>query len=317
MKSDSPKVLHEVCGRPMLAYALDACRLGGIDRIVVVVGHQKELVVEAFDGHSDLTFVTQEEQKGTGHAVMFAEPVLKDFAGPVLVIAGDMPLIRSEIVSELLSAHESAKAAVSLATTVLEDPTGYGRIVRGDGGQLEAIVEDRDCTDEQRNICEVNPSYYCFGGRDLFNSLKQVNPNNAKGEYYITDAVHILVNAGRKATAPVNVPPEDAMGINSRADLAVVGGLMEGRIQRMHQDAGVTIVSPHQTWIQSGASIGVETVIEPFSYVGVDCSIGRSCRIGPCAVMPAGATLEDGEHWTRERNAAGPEMSASLGGRSG
>lgn len=166
MVTETPKVLHEICGRPMLAYVIDACRAAGIDRIVCVVGYRKEEVISAFGDEPDLTFVEQKDQKGTGHAVMVCRDALSDFEGDLVIIAGDMPLVRHETLELLTRTHKSQNSAVTLATALLEDPGGYGRIVRDSYGNLEGIVEESDCSPEQKKIKEINPSYYCFNSQD-------------------------------------------------------------------------------------------------------------------------------------------------------
>ena len=287
MKSALPKVLHEVCGRPMLAYVLDACRDAGLDHLHVVVGHEKERVMEAFaddrraSGDPKLTWTVQEEQKGTGHAVMCCRDQMADFSGSVLVIAGDMPLVRRETLAGLLESRAETGDAVTLATTILEDPAGYGRIIRDGEGRLEAIVEHRDCTAKQKEIREVNPSYYCFDRAKLFDALDQISPDNDKGEYYITDVVHILRDAGAGVSAVASVAAEDAVGVNSRLDLALVSRAMQDRIQLVHMEEGVTIVDPDNTWIESGATIGVDTVVYPFTFIERGATVGRGCTIGP------------------------------------
>ncbi|MFO0973126.1 MAG: NTP transferase domain-containing protein [Phycisphaerae bacterium] len=294
MKSALPKVMHEVCGRAMLAYVLDACRAAGLGRIVVVVGYGKESVIEAFRGARDVTFVEQREQKGTGHAVQMAEPALRGNGGAVVVIAGDMPLVRGETLAELLATHAREQASAAIATTVLADPAGYGRIVRDDAGEFCGIVEDRDCDAGQRAIREVNPSYYCFAAGELFDALNEVRPNNAKSEYYITDVLTILRQRGRRVIAKTSVAAEDATGVNSRAELAEIARLMQARIQRAVMDAGVTIVSPGLTWIESGAEFGAETVIQPLTFVGRGARVGAGCTLGPGAVVMRGAVVPDG-----------------------
>jgi bifunctional UDP-N-acetylglucosamine pyrophosphorylase/glucosamine-1-phosphate N-acetyltransferase len=293
MKTELPKVLHEICGQPMLAYVLAACRDAGVDRLLVVVGHGKQEVVAHFSGQSDVRWVEQTEQKGTGHAVLCCREALLDFDGGVLVIAGDMPLVRRETLAHLLETRRNCGDGVVIATTVLEDPEGYGRIVRDETGRLQAIVEDRDCTPEQKKIREVNPSYYCFDCRRMLEALERVRPDNVKGEYYITDAVHILRDLGGGASAIEAVPAEDAMGINSRLDLALVGRTMQDRIQLALMQEGVTIVDPDNTWIEAGVSIGRETVVYPFTFIGAGAAVGERCRIGPFARIAPQTTVGD------------------------
>lgn len=293
MVTDLPKVLHEVCGRPMMAYVVDACREAGIDRIVAVVGYRKDDVIEAFRDVSGMQFVEQTEQKGTGHAVMMCREALGDFDGNLLIIAGDMPLLRTDTLKLLVETHVNGRSAVTLATSVLDNPAGYGRIVRDQFGNLQGIVEHSDCTPEQLAIKEVNPSYYCFDKKLLFEALGDVKPNNVKGEYYLTDALHILIREGHRAVAVTAVPPEDAMGVNSRRELAEVGKIMQARIQNRLMTAGVTIFDPPNTWVDARAKIGQDTVIQPFSYIHGCVEIGRRCRIGPFAYIREGTKIGD------------------------
>ncbi len=239
MKSDLPKVVHEICGRPMLAFVVDACRAAGIDELHVVVGYGKERVRRDMAEYPAINWVEQAEQKGTGHAVQMCEPHLRDFTGDVIVIAGDMPLVRRTTIEALVDAHRRGGNAVTLATTELEDPKGYGRILRDAAGRLIGIREERDCSDAQRAIREVNPSYYCFDAPRLFAVLRRIDNQNAKGEYYLTDAVGLLIQDGEPADAVQAVPPEDATGVNSQADLALVDDMMRRRID---QSAGKTAV---------------------------------------------------------------------------
>ncbi|MGB2988020.1 MAG: NTP transferase domain-containing protein [Phycisphaerae bacterium] len=294
MRSELPKVLHELCGWPMLKHVLTACRLAGVERLIVVVGHGKDEVIRRFEGEHDLVWVEQSEQRGTGHAVLCSRKVLQDFAGSVLVIAGDMPLIRRETLAGLIEARERRDAAVTLATTVLEDPTGYGRIIRNAQGELDAIVEDCDCTPRQQEIREVNPSYYCFDAARMFEALDQVQPAETKGEYYVTDAIRILRAAGDEVSASVTIPAQDAMGINSRLDLATVNRVMQDRIQLGLMNEGVTIVDPDNTWIESDVTIGRETIVYPFTMIGAGATVGGSCRIGPFVRVSVDEVVEDG-----------------------
>ncbi len=232
MSSALPKVLHEICGRALLGYVLDACRTAGARKLYVIVGYGKEAVMERFAADRDIVWVEQKMRKGTAHAVLCCEDQLAEKSGQVLVVAGDMPLVRGETLRALIDEHSITGDAVTLATAVLDEPSGYGRIVRDGDGKLADIVEHHDCTPEQRTIREINPSYYCFDAAGMFGILHQITADNAKGEYYITDAVRIAHESGQGAGAIASVAPEEAMGINSRADLAAVERLMQTRIQR-------------------------------------------------------------------------------------
>lgn len=293
MKTDLPKVMHEVCGKPMLGHVLDACRDAGIEKFYVVVGFAKDAIIQAYDQQPGVNFVEQTEQKGTGHAVMMCREALAGFSGDCVVIAADMPLVNAETLKNLITAHRAATASASLATTVLDDPTGYGRIIRDGKGEFTGIVEHRDCSPAQLKITEVNPSYYCFDAEALFTSLDKITPNNAKGEYYITDTLSILRGEGKRVVAPVKLPAEDATGINSRAELAMVNGLMQRRIQAAWMESGVSIVDPSNTWIECDAQIGRDTVIRPFTFIERGASIGAGCTVGPFSHVAAGLSSAD------------------------
>jgi bifunctional UDP-N-acetylglucosamine pyrophosphorylase/glucosamine-1-phosphate N-acetyltransferase len=283
MKSDKVKVLHEICGRPMLSYVFDACRQAGVSRLYVVIGHDRQRVMDTYKDATDITWVVQEEQKGTGHAVLVCrDAVMKASQEPsehVFVLGGDGPLIRAETLKQLVVKHQESAAAVTLATSILPNPTGYGRIVRDGGGGLLGIVEQNDATPEQLAIKEVNPTYYLFKTVQLFAALEQVKPNNKKGEYYLTDTLAILKGMGQRLEAVAAVPPEDVLSINTRAELADVAKVMQWRIQKAVMDSGVTVISPQNTWIEFGAQIGQDTVLEPFTWIGGQAVIAPGSRI--------------------------------------
>ena len=232
MKADLPKVVHEVGGRPMVCAVVEACREAGCDRVVAVVGYKQELVRDALTG-MDVEFAVQDEQLGTGHAVRCAEPVLaqdsRRAGRQVFVLCGDGPLIREATLATVLDRHRRTGAAATLATSVIDDPSGYGRIVRDEQGVFEAIVEERNCTSDQREIREVNPSYYCFEAPDLFEALDAVRPNDANGEYYVTDVPELLLERGRRVEVIEAVPPEDVLSINTPEDLAKVDEIYRRR----------------------------------------------------------------------------------------
>ncbi len=293
MITELPKVLHEVCGRPMLSYVINSCRAAGIRELYIVVGYGKELVIEAFKDDKDITWVSQDDQKGTGHAVLCCKEHLKDFDGDCVIVCGDGPLLRGDTLDELVSKHDQEHSAATLATALLKDPSGYGRIQRDAYGNLQGIVEHADCSDQQLEINEVNPSYYCFDCKSLFEALDQIKPDNVKNEYYLTDALWILIQAGRRVIAVTAVDPEEVFSINSRQQLAVVSKVMQARIQEDLMNNGVTIVDPANTWIDARAQIGQDTVIYPFTYVHGVVKIGKHCQLGPFAFVRGGTVLED------------------------
>ncbi len=293
MNTRMAKVLHEVCGRPMLAYVLDACREAGIPKIYVVVGFSSKHVKERFSDSDDIVWVPQDEQLGTGHAVLCCKEHLKDFEGETLILCGDGPLIRSKTLKALIEKHESGQSAATLATSLLEDPSGYGRIIRDRYGNMQGIIEDSDCTEAQLAIKEINPSNYLFNNQVLFQALENIKPDNVKKEYYLTDALSGIIGTGHKVEAITAVPPEEAVGINSRAQLSAASKIMQQRIQRELMENGVTIVDPDNTWIDARAQIGQDTVIEPFTYIHGAVKIGRDCRIGPFAFLRHGSDLKN------------------------
>ncbi len=302
MNTQMAKVLHEVCGRPMLAYVLDACREVGIKKIYVVVGFSADKVTEQFSSRrfashtetaeDDLVWVQQDEQQGTAHAVLCCKEHLKDFQGQTLVLCGDGPLIRTQTLRTLIESHEAGQSAATLATAVLDNPAGYGRIVRDEYNNIQGIVEDSDCTKEQLAIKEINPSYYLFDNQVLFEAIQNVKPDNVKHEYYLTDAVSGIIATGHKVTAVTAVRPEEAMGVNSREQLSQASKIMQRRIQQQLMEKGVTIVDPDNTWIDARARIGQDTVIEPFTYIHGEVKIGQNCRIGPFAYLRNGTVLK-------------------------
>jgi UDP-N-acetylglucosamine diphosphorylase/glucosamine-1-phosphate N-acetyltransferase len=238
MKSDLPKVLHEVCGRPMLAYVLDACRAAGCDRLLVVVGHHSEDVRRSFaDDGEDIEWVLQEPQLGTGHAVMVCCDHLSRLSGPVLVLAGDGPLLRPQTLVELLARHRREQAACTLATSILPDPARYGRILRDEAGELTGIVEYLDADEAEREIHEVNVSIYCFDAAALRDVIARLTNDNAKGEYYLTDALGLLRSQGRKLAAVAAVPCEDVLSINTLEELRRVEQVMRARVGQESGDA--------------------------------------------------------------------------------
>jgi len=293
MNTRLAKVLHEVCGRPMLSYVLDACRQVGIKKIYVVIGYSADEVRECFSGAEDMVWVEQKEQKGTAHAVLCCKEHLQNFNGNTMVLCGDGPLIRAGTLQELINKHESEETAATLATAVLEEPAGYGRIVRDEKGNIRAIVEDSDCTEEQRKINEINPSYYIFNNKVLFETAEKVNPDNVKGEFYLTDAVSYIIEAGHTISAVTAVRPEEARSINSREQLSEASKIMQHRIQHKLMENGVTIVDPDNTWIDARAQIGQDTIVEPFTYIYGEVKIGPNCRIGPFAYVRSGTIMED------------------------
>lgn len=231
MKGDLPKVVHPVGGRPMVCPIVDACLEAGCRRIIAIVGYKQELVREALKGYRQVEFAVQDQQLGTGHAVLSARTTLGNDGDDIFVLGGDGPLIRSATLKTVLEKHRTSKAAATLATSIIDDPTGYGRIVRDAAGKFREIVEHKNATPEQKAIREVNPSYYCFQRRDLFDALSKVQRNPASGEYYLTDTLALLLKEGKHVEVVPAVPPEDVLSINTPEELAVVDRIYRQRAQ--------------------------------------------------------------------------------------
>ncbi|APZ94717.1 NTP transferase domain-containing protein [Fuerstiella marisgermanici] len=296
MKSETPKVLHPVCGRLMIDYVLDAARAAGVEKSVVIVGHKADLVREALASHSDVVFAEQVEQNGTGHAVMMAERELKSHQGSVLILAGDTPLLQGSSLKALLDAQASEKAACVIGTADTENNEGLGRVVRTASGDFDCIVEHKDASEDQRRITEINTGCYAFDTQLLLSSLRKLKPNNVQSEYYLTDCPRILMDDGHKVAASCSLTIEEAIGVNNRIQLAEV----RSHIQREHLNqimlSGVTIVDPTQTSIDINVAIGSDTVINPGCVIEGDVTIGANCVIGPHAHIVGPKTIADGSH---------------------
>jgi bifunctional UDP-N-acetylglucosamine pyrophosphorylase / glucosamine-1-phosphate N-acetyltransferase len=248
----------------------------------------------AFAGDDRIIWVEQTEQLGTGHAARMCMPQLRDIHGDVFILAGDGPLIRGEVLQTLLHAHREERAAASMATAIVDDPTGFGRVIRDEAGEFVEIIEQLDATPAQREIREVFPSYYCVRADALLFALERLKNENKKGEFYLTDIYGILRQAGKRVTAVQAVTQEDVLGVNNRQQLADVDAIMQDRIHRQLREAGVTIISSVTTYIESGVTAGTDTVIQPFSFIGRDSSIGAECVIGPYAMIPRQSIVPEG-----------------------
>jgi len=284
MRSALPKLLHPICGRPMIHWPLLAARAAGADR-VIVVDNPKERLAEHLPG--DVEVAIQAAPRGTGDAVAAAAPLL-DAAAPVLVINGDMPLITGEAIAGIVDAHARAGATATLASMELEDPSGYGRVVRGADGGVVRVVETKsagDATERELAIREVNAGLYLFDGAALFSALAQLDADNAQGELYLPGVLPLLLADGRLVQAHPLADPALALGVNDRVDLADVTRLAQARIHRAHQRAGVTIVDPASTRIDAGVAIGPDTTIEPSTFLRGATRIGAGCTVGPLTTV--------------------------------
>ncbi len=276
MRSDTIKVLHRVGGRAAVARVVDACE--GLAP-VVVIGHQGERVRDAL-APADVTVVEQAEPRGTGHAVLCAEAATAGAAN-ILVLYGDGAILTRELIADLVRRHREGGAAATLLTGEMDDPSGYGRIVRRPDGQILAIVEEADCTPEQRRIREWYTGVACYRRGVLYRALRQVGTDNAKGEVYLTDAVAILARSGERVDAFCSPRAEEAIGVDDRADLAEAERIIRSRVLARLFDAGVTVRDPATTYVDERAEIGQDTVLEPMTIIEGPCRIGRHCVVGP------------------------------------
>ena len=291
MKSDKPKVAHEILGVPMVRWVVDAARESGCERVVAVTGHGAE-VVEGLLG--DVASTRQDQQLGTGHAVMCARDAVGDFHGSLVVLSGDTPLLRPGTISGLVAMRESSGAAVTLLTTHLVDPTGYGRIVRSaHDGSVARIVEEKDCTPEERAITEVNTGTYCFDSAVLFGHLDRLSTENAQGEYYLTDMVAVFNAEGLTVSACATDDPFETLGVNSRVQLADAARIMQRRINREHMLAGVTMVDPDLVWIGPDVTIGRDVELLPMTFLTGTTTIGDGALIGPNSRITDSAIAEN------------------------
>lgn len=294
MKSETPKVLHPVCGRLMIEYVLDAARDAGVKKIVVIVGHKADMVKAALAHHSDVEFAEQIEQNGTGHAVMMAESALEDHDGSVLILAGDTPLLQGSSLKALLDDQTAHKAACVIGTADTANNEGLGRVVRDANGDFQCIVEHKDATDEQRKITEINTGCYAFDGPLLLSSLRQLKPNNVQAEYYLTDCPRILMDEGHKVAASCSLTIQEAIGVNNRLQLVEVRGHIQQGFFTELMLSGVTIVDPLQTSIDIGVSIGQDAVIMPGTVIEGDVTIGANCVVGPNVHVVGPKTIPEG-----------------------
>ncbi len=261
MKSKRAKVLHGLAGKPMLFYPVELVKRANIERILVIVGHQAEAVTEALS-ESPVTTILQDPPLGTGHAVLQAKKALKGFNGTLLILNGDTPLLQDETIRRLWTLHRREKAVLTLLTTSLAKPHGYGRVVRNRDGTLKRIVEEKDATPAERTIREINTGVYLIEKSFLFKALEKVRPNNRQKEYYLTDVIHIAAREGKRLLG-FEANPEEVIGINSRADLAAAEGILRKRINNHWMGKGVTLVDPNQTRIDAAVKIGRDSILYP------------------------------------------------------
>lgn len=288
--SETPKVLYELGGKPILQYILDAVKAVGINRPVVVIGHKANEVKNFLKGKAKVVF--QNRQLGTADAVKIAESTLPP-SKDVLVLYGDVPLIKSETIRCLVKEHKSSGASCTLLAAKLTDPVGYGRIVRDSSDNIEGIIEEKDATPEQRRIGEINVGVYCFKKRDLFDVIRKVKKSKIKKEYYLTNLISIFAAEDKKMSSVEASDPNEAIGVNSRGDLAKVFSILRERTINKLLSEAVTVLDPQTTFIAPDAKIGRDTVIYPFVVIERNVKIGKNCSVGPFCRIRSGTVLED------------------------
>ncbi|MTI82111.1 MAG: bifunctional UDP-N-acetylglucosamine diphosphorylase/glucosamine-1-phosphate N-acetyltransferase GlmU [Firmicutes bacterium] len=279
MKSKLPKVLHQVGGKPMLGHVLGAASEAGAEKLVVVAGYGRDEVESFVDDVAEV--VLQEQQLGTAHALMQSASALRSFPGHVLVLCGDTPLITPETLSKLVNYHEGNKASATVLTANMQDPTGYGRIIRDEQGRVKRIVEQKDGSAEELAVKEINTGLYCFSASGLFEAIEQISSENAQGEYYLPDIIEIYNRQGKIVTACACDDSAEIMGINNRKQLAVAEKELRGRVLDRLMFDGVTIVDPDSTYVDSTVSVETDTVLYPGTMLEGSTQITSGSQIGP------------------------------------
>jgi len=278
MKSETSKVLHKVCGKEMVNHVIDIMRKAGFDDVNVIVGKGKDQVM-AKTSERNVSFSVQEEQLGTGHAVVCAKDFLLGKKGTVAIFTGDAPLVREETVKDMLKSHEEGRYSATLLTSVIKDPSGYGRVKR-DGDDVEKIIEHKDCSEEELLLQEINAGMYMFDAEELLKALELLRNDNAQGEYYLTDVIEIMKSRGLKVGASIT-EFDETRGVNSRAQLAEAEVILRKRINLFHMENGVTLIDPSSTYIGADVEIGNDTIIYPNNLIEGNTKIGKGVTLYP------------------------------------
>ena len=291
MQSKKSKLVQKIYGKEIVKRAVENAKRAGIEDVVAIVGYMKEEVMQVLG--EDVKYAYQEQMLGTGHAVMQATNYLEGKKGKVLVLNGDVPILRPETLNRLLNKSTENKESATLLTAIYDNPTGYGRIIRDEGGNVKAIVEEKDTNIEQKQIKEINAGIYCFDIEELLSALKELTPNNAQGEYYLTDVIKIMNDKGLRTGAVIVEDNTEILGVNDRIQLEMLTKVLQIRINTEHMKNGVTIEDINNTYIYDDVEIGMDTVIHPNTTIKSNVKIGEDCEIGPNAYIREGCVLAD------------------------
>ena len=292
MKSTKAKMLHNLCGKPVLGHVLDGLYKAGAGECFVIVGEQREAIRRIF-ANPGITFIVQEEQKGTGHAAMQAVPALEGLSGDLLVTYGDVPLVLPETYGSLVRTHRERGASATVLTSVYEDPGPYGRIIRDEEGRVRKVVEVRDASPEEKLIREVNTGIYVFEIEALLKYIGELNADNDQEEYYLTDMIEILTNNGEKVEAVAGAENIEVLGINSREELSAAASVVNTRKLKELMAAGVTFADPSNTWVEQTVTVGMDTVIGQCCVLEESTIVGSGVSIGPFTYLKD-ARVDDG-----------------------
>lgn len=290
MKSEKSKLVHKIYDKELVKRVVELAKDVGSDDIVAVVGHLKEQVMDVLK--DSVKYAYQEELLGTGHAVMQATEYLKGKKGKALILYGDVPAIRKETIEQLLNKSVKDKEYATLLTAIYENSTGYGRIIRDVGGNIKAIVEEKDADVNQKQVKEINSGIYCFDIEELVEALKYITPNNAQGEYYLTDVIKIMNDKGLKTGAVIVEDNTEILGVNDRKQLELLTSVLQKRINEEHMKNGVTIESSETTFIYDNVTIGTDTVIHPHVVIESGVVIGKKCEITSFSYIKKGTVIE-------------------------
>lgn len=291
MNSNNSKLVHKIYGKELVTRVVETAKKADVSEIIAVVGYLKEQV-QAVLGN-EVKYAVQNEMLGTGHAVMQTIEYLKGKTGKVLVLNGDVPILRPETLKKLIEKSIENKEYATLLTAIYDNPSGYGRIIRDERGNIKSIIEDKDATDEQKEICEINAGIYCFDIQELLDALSKITPNNVKGEYYLTDVIKIMNDKGLKTGALIVEDNTEILGLNDKIQLEILTKILRMRINTEHMRNGVIIEDINTTYIYDDVKIGIDTVIHPNTTIKSNVVIGNDCDIGPNAYIREGCKLAD------------------------